>query len=279
MTEVRCSYWELGAIVRHEKQRHDDGKVRGALGRRKFSVPAFVTTRRSGLDDPEDPAAVLSDAQARIRQRGWIEPDGQLADQPYEIVTALAHASTYGFLQIGDPDEDEVRVVLALQQRLAFRVWMCRDEVFIDEVHPDSAWQALLAYLPDAAVAEGRPVSVSTSLLSEAAAAADQHRGEQDRWLAHELRARGVAATQADALGRFNRMSDRKTMQLAVAGREPNGTLYIGSEAINLHHCPSGRVAMIPQPDEASTVMRPADPKTIATAAEQLARQLARGLS
>ncbi|WP_019854619.1 ESX secretion-associated protein EspG [Actinopolyspora mortivallis] len=274
MTTVRCSYWEFGAVVRHERQRHEAGLVRGVLGRRKFVVPSFVTSRNSGLEEPADPDAVLAEAERSIRRRGWIEEDGQLADQPYEFVTALVHGSSCGFLQIGDPDADEVRVVVAVQQGLAFRIWMCRDEVVIDEVRAADAWKALAAYLPSAEPAEGRPVTVPSSLLAEVAEATDGP-GEHHLRMAHALRERGVPAERARALGEYNRMVDRTTTQIAVAARDTRGALHIGPRAINLHHAPSGRVAIVRQPpDGSTTTVGPADLATVADTTERLVREL-----
>lgn len=270
MPGVRCSFWELGAVVRHERQRHDAGKVRGPLGQRKFRVPAFLTSRDSGLPQPEDPAALLADAEAAVRGRGWIEQDGQLSDQAYEIVSALVHGESCGFLQIGDPGADEVRVMVASHNSLAFRVILEREDVLIDEVTPDAAWRSLASCLPEVEAAEGRAVSVPSQVLGEASAEAEQHRGEQDQWLAYELRRRDVPTADAEAVGAFNRMADRTTMQIAVAVREKDGTMHIGPHAINMHHAPSGRVAMYPQlPSGATTTIGPADAELVAATTRQ----------
>ncbi|PKW14982.1 hypothetical protein [Saccharopolyspora spinosa] len=47
---MECSLWEFGAIVRHEKIRHETGLVSATEAQRKFDVPAFVTWCGSGLD-------------------------------------------------------------------------------------------------------------------------------------------------------------------------------------------------------------------------------------
>lgn len=275
MPGTRCSFWELGAVVRHEKQRHDAGKVRGPLGQRKFRVPSFLTSRDSGLPAPDDPAALLADAEASVRRRGWVESDGQLSDQAYEIVSTLVHGESCAFLQIGDPGADEVRVMVASHDRLAFRVIMEREDVLIDEIAPSAAWKSLTACLPEMAPAEGGPVSVSSVTLAEAGAEAEQHRGEQDRWLAYELRRRDVPAADAEAIGAFNRMADRTTMQLAVAVREQDGTMHIGPHAIDMHHAPSGRVAMYPRlPQGTNTVLGPAEPERVANTAKRYLDQL-----
>ncbi|WP_223840483.1 hypothetical protein [Saccharopolyspora pogona] len=85
---MECSFWEFGAIVRQEKARHDAGLVSAAEARRKFDVPVFVTSARSGLDQPDDPRATLEAAQDSARAKGWIDRSGRLNDQWYEIVSA-----------------------------------------------------------------------------------------------------------------------------------------------------------------------------------------------
>ncbi|MFI0465976.1 hypothetical protein ACH347_18030 [Saccharopolyspora sp. 5N102] len=74
---MECSFWEFGAIVRHEKTRHEAGLVSATEAQRKFDVPVFATSRSSGLDQPEDPQATLEAALDNARSKGWIERSGR----------------------------------------------------------------------------------------------------------------------------------------------------------------------------------------------------------
>ncbi|MDR7302849.1 ESX secretion-associated protein EspG [Haloactinomyces albus] len=274
MTGVRCTFWELGAIVRHARKRHAAGLVRGAQGRGRFALPSFLTSRDSGLEQPADPVAVLAEAEASARHKGWIGDDEQLNDQWEEIVTSLVHGSSCGFLQIGDPEADEVRVLVA-QHGLAHRVVLEREDVTVDELRPEAAWQSLAACLPERAPAEGRAVSVSTEVLAVAGAEGEKHRGDQGEWMSYELRRQDVPAADAQAVGALTNMADRTTAQIAVAVRDENNSLHIGPFAINVHHAPSGWVAMFRQPPNGeTTTVTPADTALIATTTQRYVDRL-----
>lgn len=270
MAGVRCSFWEFGAIVRHERQRHAAGLVRGAHGRAKFVLPSFLTSRDSGLELPEVPSATVAEAEASARRKGWIGNDDELDDLWYGVVTTLMHGPQIGFVQVGDPEADEIRVMVALQRGSGFRVWMQGENVVIDEVPADAAWKSLVACLPERGPADGRPVSVNSELLAEASARAEQHRGDAGEAITYELRSRDVAADKAKAVGAFQSMADRTTAQIGVAVRESDSDLRFGPFVINTHHTPSGRVAMFQQPPQGTmTTLAPADSALLAKTTQQ----------
>ncbi|PKW19247.1 ESX secretion-associated protein EspG [Saccharopolyspora spinosa] len=264
---MECSFWEFGAIVRHEKARHEAGSVSVAEARRKFDVPVFVFAQGSGLNQPEDPRATVLAAEDRVRSRGWIEPGGRLNDRWYEIVSALVHGQSFGYLYLASPDEAETRVIVTVSEGLAFRLLLRGDRVWIDEVRPDSAEQALVASLPEVVPASGREVRLPTAVLHAAGLEAENHKADQGDWIAYELGQAGVSTEDATAVGRLSKLADRATGQFNVGIHESDGTPRLAPWAITVHHSPSGRVAQIPQPPRGEQILvTPASNRTLAVA-------------
>lgn len=118
---MECTFWEFGAIVRQEKQRHGAGFVSTVEARRKFDIPEFVTAHSSGVEQPADPQATLVEAVESARAKGWIEHDGRLNDRWYEVVSTLVYGRSLAFLYLSAPGVDETRAMVAAAQGLAFR--------------------------------------------------------------------------------------------------------------------------------------------------------------
>lgn len=264
---MHCSFWEFGAIVRHEKRRHEAGLVSAAEARRTFEVPSFLTSRDSGLWSPADPRAVVADAEAAVRGHGWIERDGQLNDEWYEIVSTLAYGATYQYLYVAEPGAAEIRAMVATSSTagLAFRFVLHADQVWIEEVRPESAERALVACLPDATVAAGSGVTVPTRTLHAAGVAAEQHEAEQGAAIARALGEDGVPEQQARAVGELSKLDDRVTGHINLGIRVGIGESALAPWAVTTHHSESGRVAQIPQlPDGASTLVTPVSNELLA---------------
>lgn len=264
---VECSFWEFGAIVRHEKARHQAGLVSATEAQRKFDVPTFVLSRASGLTQPEDPQATLRAAEDGVRSSGWIERSGRLNDQWYEIVSALAYGRLFAYLYLTEPDADETRVMVTVNQGLAFRLLFRSDRVWIDEVRPDAAEQALVACLPNVSPAAGRRVQLPTEVLAAAGIEAENHKADQGDWIAYELGQAGIPTEDAKMAGALSKLGNRVTGQFNVGVHEPGGTARLAPWAITVHHNLSGRVAQIPQPPRGEqTLLTPASNKTLAEA-------------
>lgn len=276
---MECSFWEFGAIVRHEKARHEAGLVSAAEAQRKFDIPVFVFARNSGLTQPEDPQATLQAATDGARASGWIGRNGQLNDQWYEIVSALVYGRSFGYLYLAAPDEDETRVMVTATPGLAFRLMFRGDRVWIDEIRRDAAEQALVACLPDVGPAAGRGVRLPTAVLEAAGDEAENHQADQGDWIAYELGQAGIPAEDAKMAGALSKLGDRVTGHFNIGVREPNGTPRLAPWAITVHHSPSGRVARIPQPPLGDqTLLTPASNSTVATALRSYRDELVRDL-
>ncbi|MGI8308494.1 ESX secretion-associated protein EspG [Saccharopolyspora hattusasensis] len=249
--------------MRQEKARQDAGLVSAAEARRKFDVPVFVTSARSGLDQPNDPRATLEAAQDSARAKGWIDRSGRLNDQWYEIVSALAYGQSFAYLYLTEPDKPETRAMVTVNH-LAFRFVLSRDRVWIDELAPNAAGQALVACLPEVIPAAGQGVTVPTKILAAAGTEAENHQADQGDWIAYELGQAGIRAGDAKAVGRLANMADRMIGQFNVGIREPDGHSYLWPWAITTHHSPTGRVARITQlPRGENTLVTPADTKVL----------------
>lgn len=263
---MECSFWEFGAIVRHEKWRHENGMVSTAEAQRKFDIPVFVTSGRSGLDQPDDPRATLEAAENGVRAKGWIERSGRLNDQWYEIVSALVHGQSFAYLYLTEPDKAETRAMVAVIH-LAFRFVLRGDRVWIDEVGPNAAEQALVACLPDVGPAAGRGVTVPTKILAAAGTEAENHKADQGDWIAYEPGQAGIRTEDAKTVGKLSKLADRVTGQFNVGIREASGRSRLAQWAIITHHSPGGRVAQIPQPPRGeNTLVTPARTKVLADA-------------
>ncbi|MBB5159614.1 ESX secretion-associated protein EspG [Saccharopolyspora phatthalungensis] len=244
---MECSFWEFGAIVRHEKARHDAGEVSPAEAVRKFDTPPFVASGRSGLDQPDDPRATLEAAEDSVRAKGWIERSGRLNDRWDEIVSTLVFGQFFAYLYLTEPDKPQTRAMVAVNH-LAYRFVLRGDRVWIDEVAPSAAEQSLVASLPDVSPAVGRGVKVSTKILATAGTEAENHKADQGDWIAYELGQAGIRTEDARAVGKLAKLADRVIGQFNVGIREPDGRSHLAPWAIVTHHCPSGRVVQIPQP-------------------------------
>ncbi|MBB5155461.1 ESX secretion-associated protein EspG [Saccharopolyspora phatthalungensis] len=263
---VECSFWEFGAIVRHEKARHEAGAVSAAEAQRKFDVPTFVTSRSSGLDLPNDPRATLEAAEDSVRAKDWVERSGRLNDQWYEIVSALVYGESFAYLYLAEPDKPETRAMVAVNH-LAFRFVLRGDRVWIDEVGPNAAEQVLVACLPDVQPASGRGVKVPSKILATAAIEAENHKADQSDWIAYELGQASIRTEDARAVGKLTKLANRATGQFNVGVRDSNGRSHLAQWAITTHHSPSGRVAQIPQPPRGeNTLVTPASTKVLAEA-------------
>ncbi|MDA3648720.1 ESX secretion-associated protein EspG [Saccharopolyspora indica] len=259
---MECSFWEFGAIVRHEKARRETG---GAGARRRFDIPAFITSRDSGLDQPANPEEVLEAAEASVRARGWIA-GGRLSDEWYEIVSALVHGRSLTYLYLTEPGRPETRAVAAVSN-LAFRIVLRGDQVWIDEVATSEAERSVVECLPEVNPANGRSVLLPTELLAAAALEAENHKADQGDWIAYELGKADIDPADAREAGRLARMADRVTGQFNVAIRDGVGRKRFAPWAITVHHNSSGRVAQIPQPpDGVEVLVSPGDVGVIAAA-------------
>ncbi|MER5388542.1 ESX secretion-associated protein EspG [Saccharopolyspora sp. NPDC002686] len=239
--------------MRHEKARHDSGGVSSVEAQRRFDIPAFVTSRDSGLDQPEDPKAVLEAAEDSVRAKGWIDR-GRLCDQWYEIVSALAYGHSLTYLYLTAPDEPETRAMAAVNN-LAFRIVLRGDRVWIDEVAAAEAERSVVDCLPDVNPANGRSVVVPTEILSAAALEAENHKADQGDWIAYELGQADVDPADAREVGRLATLVDRVIGQFNVASRDAVGRNHIAPWVITAHRGSSGRVVQIPQPPSGAEVL------------------------
>ncbi|MDA3628375.1 ESX secretion-associated protein EspG [Saccharopolyspora sp. WRP15-2] len=270
---MECSFWEFGAIVRHEKARHDSGGVSSVEAQRRFDIPAFVTSRDSGLDQPEDPKAVLEAAEDSVRAKGWIDR-GRLSDQWYEIVSALAYGHSLTYLYLTAPDEPETRAMAAVNN-LAFRIVLRGDRVWIDEVAAAEAERSVVDCLPDVNPANGRSVLVPTEILSAAALEAENHKSDQGDWIAYELGQADLDPADAREVGRLVTLSDRVIGQLNAAIRDDAGRIHFAPWAIVTHHAPSGRVASTVQPPRGThTLIAPAGVNGLVAALSRYRREI-----
>ncbi|WP_010696656.1 ESX secretion-associated protein EspG [Saccharopolyspora spinosa] len=244
---MECSFWEFGAIVRHEKARHDAEMDASSDARRRFEVPAFVASRDSGLDQPADPRARLEAAEDSARAKGWIERSGKLNDQWFEIVSALVFGHSFAYLYLTEPGKAETRAMVTVNH-LGFRIVLRGDQVWIDEVSRKAADNALVGCLPDVAPASGRGVTVPTNILAAAGTDAENHKADQGDWVTYELGQAGIRTEDARTVGKLAKLADRVIGQFNVGIREFDGRSHLAPWAIVTHHCPSGRVAQIPQP-------------------------------
>ncbi|RKT81964.1 EspG family protein [Saccharopolyspora antimicrobica] len=259
---MECSFWEFGAIVRHEKARRENG---GAGARRRFDIPAFVTSRDSGLAQPEDPVEVLEAAEKSVRAKKWIT-GGRLSDEWYEIVTALAQGHSLTYLYLTEPDQPETRAMAAVSN-LAFRIVLRGDRVWIDEVATSAAERSVVECLPDVNPANGRSVLLPTELLAAAALEAENHKADQGDWIAYELGKADIDPADAREVGRLAKLADRVIGQFNVISRDDVGRKRVAPWAITVHHNSSGRVAQIPQPpDGVEVLVAPGDVDVIAAA-------------
>lgn len=263
---MECAFWEFGAVVRHEKIRHDSGLVSAAEARRTFDVPSFVTFRNRGLEQPADPRVTLADAESSARAKGWIQRDGRLNDEWYEVVTALAYSRAFATMYLASPEEPETRAMVTVGDGLGFRIVMREERVWIDEVRPDDLDRALVASLPDGPVASGGEVRLPTKVLAGAGTEAEKHEADQGDWIAYELGQAGIPAREAKAAGRMLRLGSRVTAEFNVGLRE-SGKRHFSPYAIVVHHSPEGRVAQIPRlPNGEQTSVTPASPPVLAEA-------------
>ncbi|MCI2419958.1 ESX secretion-associated protein EspG [Saccharopolyspora sp. K220] len=203
-------------------------------------------------------------------------PDEQWAD----LVTTLARASVFGFAQVNDTDEAELRAVVAVGSGQAARMLVRGESVTAERVRPDAPWPALVGCLPDREPADGCEVTVPTELLSEARAEAEQRADQQVDWLAYELKRRRVPPEDAQAVSDLLRRADGMTARLTVGLREAAGAMRTGAFAIEVHHAPSGRVAVIPEsPDDTFTMVAPASAYLLGKALQEYVEDLWTGLS
>ncbi|MER7014734.1 ESX secretion-associated protein EspG [Saccharopolyspora sp. NPDC000359] len=247
---MECSYWEFGAIVRHEKARHDAG---AATAPGRFDIPAFLTSRDSGLDQPADPNAVLEAAEDSVRAKGWID-HGRLNDEWYEIVSALVHGHSLTYLYLTEPGQPETRAMAAVSN-LAFRIIMRGEEVWIDEVAASAAERSVVECLPDANPANGRGVLVPAEVLAAAALEAENHKADQGDWIAYELGQAGISRDDALEVGGLVNLADRVIGQFNVVSRGAHGRNRVAPWAVTVHHNSTGRVAQIPQPPDGVEVL------------------------
>ncbi|KAA5825881.1 ESX secretion-associated protein EspG [Saccharopolyspora hirsuta] len=250
---MECSFWEFGAIVRHEKARHDAGGTTAAEARRRFDIPAFLTSRDSGLAQPADPRAVLEAAEDSVRAKGWID-HGRLNDEWYEIVSALAHGHSLTYLYLTEPGQPETRAMAAVSN-LAFRIVLRGEKVWIDEVAASAAERSVVECLPDVNPANGRSVLVPTETLSAAALEAENHKADQGDWIAYELGQADIDPDDARELGRLAKLADRVIGQFNVAIRDSSGWNRVSPLSITVHHSPAGRVAQVRQPPNGETTL------------------------
>lgn len=234
---MRCSFWEFETLVLHEQLRWD------------------------GPETPPLPDALAflidssSSATPDARASEWIKPDSRIHEQWQEILTTLRHGSAFGFVSVSDPDTEDVRAVVAVKRGFAVRVVVQGERVDFAGVRPDAPWPALAAVLPKAAVGECSEVTVPESVLSEARAAATRHCHDQIDGIAYELRSRQVPAEDAQAIAALMRQANQVTARITVAIGEDDGILRNGPVAIEIHHAPSGRVALIPEPPDGTYTM------------------------
>jgi hypothetical protein len=253
---VRCGLEEFWAIVEYERQRHAAG--RGAEPHRAFDVPEFVT---DGLPQSGEADPARAEGETSAREQGWITPGGQLDDRWHEIIITLAHGEVYGFARITDPDAAEIRAVVAIRRGSAFRIVIRGEEVHIDEIRPDAPWPALVACLPKKDRAEGRSVTIPSAVLAKA---------ERDSWLAYDVHARQVPPDDAQSVAELTEMADQMSAQITIALRGADGTLHVGPYVVDVHHAPSGRVAVLPQlPVGSRTTVTPADRSLIVEALQE----------
>ncbi|MER7077651.1 EspG family protein [Saccharopolyspora kobensis] len=269
---MECDFWEFGAIVRHEKARRENG---GAGARRRFDIPAFVTSRDSGLDQPGNPVEVLETAEKSVRAKKWIT-GGRLSDEWYEIVTALAQGHSLTYLYLTEPDQPETRA-MATVSNLAFRIVLRGDRVWIDEVATSAAERSVVECLPDVNPANGRSVLLPTELLAAAALEAENHKADQGDWIAYELGRAGVDPADATEVGRLSKLADRVIGQFNVATRDAAGRNQVSPLAVVVHHGPDGRVAQVRQPPNGdSSLVGPASDGLIIDALRNFREQLTR---
>ncbi|MGP4019877.1 ESX secretion-associated protein EspG [Saccharopolyspora sp. 5N708] len=208
------------------------------------------------------------------------DADRPPGEQWTKLATTLERASVFGFAQVNDSDETELRAVVAVGSGQAARVRVRGESVTAEQVRPDAPWPALVGCLPDREPADGCEVTVPTEVLAEARAAAEQRADQQVDWLAYELKRRRVPPEDAQAVGDLMRRADGMTARLTVGLREAAGAVRTGAFAIEVRHAPSGRVAVIPEsPDDTFTVVAPADAYLLGKALQEYVEGLWTGVS
>jgi hypothetical protein len=217
----------------------------------RCSLREFDALLRGGEVGPEIAAFLVEEPQ----EAAGAPQDEQAA----ELVANLARASVFGFAQVTSPGEAELRAVVAVGSGHAARVRVQGESVTAERVRPDAPWPALVGCLPDREPAEGCEVTVPTAELADARAEAERREDTQVDWLAYELKRRRVQPEDAQAVGDLLRRTDGMTARLTVGLRVASGAVRTGPFAIEVHHAPSGRVAVIPEsPDDTFTVVAPA---------------------
>ncbi|GAA0521422.1 hypothetical protein GCM10011581_12000 [Saccharopolyspora subtropica] len=175
-----------------------------------------------------------------------------------ELADGLRRASVFGFVEVtGGPER---RAVVAVGNRHAARMVVADGTVTAKEIRPDAPWPALVGVLPDMAAAEGCEVTVPTRVLAEARAEATRRTEQRVDWLAYELKLRQVPPDDARAISDLMRRADGMAARFTVGLRAASGALRIGPLAVEVHHAPTGRVAVIPEsPDDTYCMVAPAD--------------------
>jgi ESAT-6 protein secretion system EspG family protein len=216
------------------------------------SLREFDALLRGGDVVPEIAAFLVEEPQE--------DADAPRDEQATELVANLARASVFGFARVSSPGEAAgLRAVVAVGSGHAARVRVQGESVTAERVRPDAPWPALVGCLPDREPAEGCEVTVPTAELAEARAEAERREDRQVDWLAYELKRRRVQPEDARAVGELLQRGDGMTAWLTVGLRAPSGAVRTGPFAVEVHHAPSGRVAVIPEfPDDTFTVVAPA---------------------
>ncbi|GAA4857290.1 ESX secretion-associated protein EspG [Saccharopolyspora rosea] len=171
------------------------------------------------------------------------------------VADTVASASVFGFACVDD-GWDEMRGLVAVGRGHAVRVQVRDDSVSVEQVRPDAPWPALVGCLPDVEPAHGCEVTVPTDVLSEALEAAGWQ-PDVER-IALELRRRLVPSEDAQAVGELLHRADGVSARIEVALRGA-GHLLVAPSAIDVQHCATGRVAIVPEsPDDTFTLVTPA---------------------
>ncbi|PKW19210.1 ESX secretion-associated protein EspG [Saccharopolyspora spinosa] len=215
------------------------------------SLREFDGLLRDSEVGPEIAAFLIAEPQAASA--------GPRGERWAELAANLARASVFGFAQVSNPGEADLRAVVAVGNHHAARVLVRGESVTTQQVRPDAPWPALVGCLPDREPAGGCEVTVPTRVLAEARAEAAKREDRQVDWLAYELKRRQVPPEDAQAVGDLMRRADGMTAKLSVGLRVAAGAVRSGPFEIEVHHAPTGRAALIPEsPDDTFTVVAPA---------------------
>ncbi|MER2091360.1 MAG: ESX secretion-associated protein EspG [Saccharopolyspora rectivirgula] len=166
------------------------------------------------------------------------------------VAAQLASASVYGFARFDGAGTAELSAVVAIGAGRAVRVQAVDGVVTAEKIRHDAPWPALAGCLPPKRPAEGDAVTVPLDSVRQFATR---------------------PGTGGEGVGRAAQLLSRAddfTARLYTGLRRADGQLRTADQHIEVHHAPTGRVAVIPQPAD-HCLVSPADLFVLASALQE----------